>query len=194
MEELNSAFWNQRYEDQETGWDAGEITTPLKTYIDQLKDKSIDILIPGCGNAHEATYLLSQGFTNTNVVDYAPLAINGFLKRFPDFPESQAHCEDFFEHKGAYNLIIEQTFFCAIDPNLRSRYVAQMARLLKPGGKLVGVLFVDPFTGEGPPFGGSIEEYKERFEEHFNIHTMEPCHNSIEPRSGREVFIILEKP
>lgn len=194
MEELNSNFWNQRYLDQETGWDAGEITTPLKTYIDQLSDKSINILIPGCGNAHEASYLHQQGFTNTHLVDYAQLAIDSFLKRHPNFPASNAHCEDFFEHTGAYNLILEQTFFCAIDPNLRSHYAAQMARLLKSGGKLAGVLFIDPFTGEGPPFGGSVEEYKERFEEHFHIQTMEPCYNSIEPRSGREVFIILEKP
>ena len=31
--ELNSNYWENRYLDNEIGWDAGEITTPLKEYI-----------------------------------------------------------------------------------------------------------------------------------------------------------------
>jgi hypothetical protein len=45
----------------ETGWDLGQVSPPLKAYIDQLTDKNLRILIPGCGNSYEAEYLLEKG-------------------------------------------------------------------------------------------------------------------------------------
>jgi SAM-dependent methyltransferase len=94
---------------------------------------------------------------------------------------------DFFEHKGQYDLILEQTFFCALDPSFRSKYVEHMHQLLKPAGNLVGVLFNKEFEG-GPPFGGSKEEYEQLFSKHLHIKKMEPCYNSIPPRKGSELF------
>jgi thiopurine S-methyltransferase len=68
-----------------------------------------------------------------------------------------------------------------------------MPKLLKENGKLAGLLFNFPLTQEGPPFGGSKEEYLRLFEPNFNVKVMEPCHNSIKPREGRELFFILQK-
>ena len=48
---LNKDFWNNKYINSKTGWDVGEITKPLKEYFDQLENKKVKILIPGCGNA-----------------------------------------------------------------------------------------------------------------------------------------------
>lgn len=42
-------------------------------------------------------------------------------------------------------VLMEQTFFCAINPSLRKDYVAKMHELLAPNGKLVGVLFDKEF-------------------------------------------------
>src|SRR5579872_327950 len=137
---LTKDWWNKRYLDKDTGWDIGYISTPLKEYIDQLNDKSIKILIPGCGNAYEAEYLFMQGFTNVFVIDLSPAALQNFSKRVPAFPQDHLICEDFFKHKGAYDLIIEQTFFCALHPSLRTAYALQMHVLLKPNGWLTGLL------------------------------------------------------
>jgi methyl halide transferase len=97
---------------------------------------------------------------------------------------------DFFEMSGAFNLIVEQTFFCALDPSLRIKYTDKMKELLLPKGKLVGVMFNVNFDG-GPPFGGSIKEYEELFKPKFEIKNLEPCYNSIGPRQGKEVFVHL---
>ena len=43
-------YWEERYQKQDTGWDIGTISTPLKEYIDQLTDKKCRILLPGAGN------------------------------------------------------------------------------------------------------------------------------------------------
>jgi thiopurine S-methyltransferase len=64
---------------------------------------------------------------------------------------------------------------------------------LKPGGKLVGLLFNDKLNTDKPPFGGNKEEYTWYFEKYFDLKTFESCHNSIKPRAGRELFIKFSK-
>ena len=117
--DLTKDFWNNRYKNKETGWDIGYASTPLKNYIDQLENKEIRILIPGCGNAYEAEYLHLKGFNNVFLLDIAPMALQQFSERVPDFPKKHLIQENFFEHQGNYNLILEQTFFCAIKPKLQ---------------------------------------------------------------------------
>ena len=190
---LSSAYWNSRYVGDDFGWDAGDITTPLKTYFDQLKDKSLKILIPGAGNSYEAEYLFNNGFKNVFVLDFAEAPLKNIKQRCKDFPSSQLIQEDFFKHKGQYDLIIEQTFFCAIDPMLREVYAKHCNELLKPGGKLVGLLFNDVFEKAGPPFGGTQYEYEDEFKHYFTFKTFETCYNSIKPRERKELFINLVK-
>ncbi len=188
---LSQEYWNNRYLQHQTGWDIGTVSTPLKEYIDQLSDQHISILIPGGGNSYEALYLLEQGFTDVTVIDLAP-AVTEKLKHQTE--SYQLHIKiltgDFFELNGQYDLILEQTFFCAIDPALRKQYVSKMIELLKPNGKLVGVLFNRDFEG-GPPFGGNETAYRSLFSKTFSTILMEPCYNSIPPRAGSELFVVL---
>lgn len=193
---LDKDYWQNRYDTGTDGWDIGAPSTPLATYIDQLADKSLRILIPGCGAAWEGQYLHERGFQNVWLMDLTGGPFAGFLQRCPDFPKEHLLIGDFFAHEGQYDLIIEQTFFCAIDPSLRGRYAEKMRELLGPGGKLVGVLFDDPQPGKepgAPPFGGSREEYVALFSRYFGHVKVDPCHNSIAPRSGREVWISVVK-
>ena len=97
------------------------------------------------------------------------------------------------QYEKKYDLIIEQTFFCALNPSLRDKYVEKMHELLNPKGKLIGLLFQFPLTEEGPPFGGSENEYIKLFSNNFKIRTLETAYNSIKPREGRELFFIFEK-
>lgn len=191
---FDATYWDERYQTEQTGWDIGYVSTPLKTYFDQLTNKHLGILIPGCGNSYEAEYLLQQGFTNITLVDISPVLTQKLADKFNQYLHRQLKIitGDFFALEGQYGLIIEQTFFCALPPSRRNDYVYKMYELLRHGGKLVGVLFNRVFEG-GPPFGGSVEEYKRLFEQKFNLHTLAPCYNSIPPRSGAEVFMIAVK-
>jgi len=187
-------FWSQRYSNKKTGWDIGAPSLPLKAYIGQLKDKTTKILIPGAGNAYEAEYLHQQGFGNVHILDISLAPLTAFKNRVKDFPVGHIHHGNFFDHQGQYDLILEQTFFCSFEPSTenRSKYAAQMARLIAPGGKLVGLWFNHPLVIEGKrPFGGNKEEYINYFTSHFTVHTFEDCYNSIESRSGKEHFGIL---
>ncbi len=188
-------YWTKRYQEESTGWDIGYPSTPIKEYIDQLEDKSISILIPGAGNAYEAEYLWKQGFKNVFVMDISEFPLKQFQERNPDFPKSQLLLEDFFQHQAEYDLIFEQTFFCSFVPTNenRNRYVKQTASLLKPKGKLVGVWFNIPLTGdmEKRPFGGNKELYLSYLEQSLETITFKKCYNSIPPRMGNELFGIF---
>ena len=190
---LTSKYWEERYQQGEDKWDVGEISTPIKEYIDQITDKKIKILIPGAGNGYEFEYLIKNGFKNSFVVDYAETPLENIKKRIPDLNENQVINSDFFELEGKFDLIIEQTFFCALNPELREEYVRKMKSILNPKGKIAGLLFQFPLTTEGPPFGGSKEEYIALFQKDFNSITMETAHNSIAPRKNKELFVIFEK-
>lgn len=191
--DLSESYWENRYKDGATGWDAGAITTPLKEYVDQLETKELKILIPGAGNSYEAAYLFSNGFNEVYVLDVAKSPLENMKKRIPAFPESHLIQADFFEHEGQYDLIVEQTFYCAIDPSLRDQYVKHTHTLLKPGGKLVGLLWDAPMFSDHPPFGGNQAEYNDRFSPFFEIDVLAPAYNSIKPRLGNEVFIKFVK-
>ncbi|HLV91516.1 MAG TPA: methyltransferase domain-containing protein [Aequorivita sp.] len=186
---LNESFWSDKYRSGDMGWDIGYASTPLKEYIDQLKNKDLNILIPGGGNSYEAEYLFNKGFSNVSVVDISRIPLDNLLKRVPDFPKENLLHQDFFKLDQTYDLILEQTFFCAQDPNLREKYVSKMHQLLKPKGKLVGLLFNIPLNDDKPPFGGSEAEYRLLFEDEFVIDKMETAHNSIPQRAGNEFFI-----
>jgi SAM-dependent methyltransferase len=194
---MSQQYWESRWQEHSTGWDLRQVSPPIAAYIDQLPATAHNdsILIPGCGNGYEALYLLQHGFTNITMLDIAPTAVETLRHRLDaEAPgwEDRLHlvCGDFFAHTGAYDLILEQTFFCAIDPSLRPDYARQMKALLKPGGKVAGVLFNREFEG-GPPFSGSLQEYQYLFSPLFSIQTAEPCYNSIPPRAGTELFVIL---
>ena len=190
---VNKDFWSSRYRQQKIGWDIGHISTPIKSYIDQLSDNDLKILIPGAGNSYEAEYLYIKGFRNIYVCDIAKEPLQNLKKRLPEFPDDHLLEKDFFSLEGTFDLILEQTFFCAIPVEKRSEYARKCADLLNSNGRLAGLLFNFKLTTEGPPYGGSKEEYLTYFSEYFEIDILEPCYNSIKPRQGNELFFKFRK-
>ncbi len=190
---LDAPYWENRYQSENTPWDIGEISRPLKNYVDILREKEQVILIPGAGYGHEAVYLHQNGFKQVLVCDWAPTPLERIKRKAPDFPEEHLIQEDFFQLSLDADLILEQTFFSAIDPSLRIKYAHKMQTLLKEGGRVVGLLFAHEFDHDGPPYGGTKEEYLTYFEPYFEIEKFEIAANSIQPRMGRELFFQIKK-
>lgn len=191
-EVLNQAFWDHLYVAHDTGWDMGKVSPPIKSYIDTLENKEISILIPGCGNSYEADYLLQQGFTNVTLIDIAPTLVEHLHEKFIDNDNIKIVLGDFFDHQGSYDLILEQTFFCALPPIMRQNYAAKMHQILAENGKLAGLLFNKEFESS-PPFGGSQAEYEILFRSKFTILKMELCQNSIPKRANNELFFEVQR-
>ncbi len=191
--EHKEAYWTERWLNGQTGWDIGYASTPLVEYFDQVEDKDVKVLIPGCGNAYEAEAFLEMGFRNVFILDISPEAMKQFQQRCPEFPAEQCIVQDYFDHQGQYDIIVEQTFFCALHPSGRERYCKHTRELLAPEGKVIGLLFDDPLFTDHPPYGGNESEYRALFEKHFSVRKLELATNSIKPRQGREFFIIFDR-
>lgn len=193
MQNLDAKYWENRYQEGYTGWDVGHISGGMQHIIDQLTDKNFNILVPGAGNGYEVTYLWNAGFKNVYLVDWAPSPIAKFQSFNPDFPKSQLINIDFFKLEGQFDLILEQTFFCALPPGKRVAYAEKMNQLLKPGGTLRGLLFKVPMNEDRPPFGGSVAEYEELFSKKFQIDYIRDCLNSEPERLGTEVEFMVTR-
>lgn len=191
---LNKEFWENRYSEGHTRWDLGGPTPPLARFADGITNRELRILIPGAGRGYEAEYLWRLGFRKLTVLDIAAGPLKELRARLPELPEDALVQTDFFDFRGGpFDLVLEHTFFCALPPARRDDYVRAMHALLAPGGCLAGLFFNFPLTGDGPPFGGSEQEYRERFSPLFHIRKLERAYNSIPPRAGSELFFIFEK-
>jgi SAM-dependent methyltransferase len=195
---MEKDFWENKWIEKQTGWDVGYASPAIKFQFQTTSNRAVKILIPGCGNAYEAEEIFALGFENLFVIDISPSAIDSFKKRCPDFPESQIICSDFFTSKeledlGPFDFVIEQTFFCAINPEMREDYCKRMNELLSETGSIVGLMFNFPLV-DGPPYGGSKEEYIERFNRFFESVEITDCKTSIPPREGREYLVKISNP
>ena len=169
-----------------------QVSPPLKDYIGSLENKDLKILIPGCGNAYEAQYLLDKGFKNITLIDFSKVVTDKLKEKYKNRPIIIVN-KNFFDHKGKYDLILEQTFFCALEPSLREKYVDKCYGLLKANGKIAGVFFNKRFAPAEPPFIATNDEYRRLFQPQFTFLKFESCRNSTGPGMGYELFFEFEK-
>lgn len=189
-------FWESRYRLQETGWDLGTVSPPLKSLIEHFRPTHapLKVLVPGAGYGHEAAFLLRTGYSQVTVLDLAASPLQHLRKALDTEASGRLKLvqENFFSHQGHYDLILEQTFFCALHPDHRPAYARDMAALLNPGGLLAGVLFDREFE-RNPPFGGRAPEYESLLSPYFRFLRWEACPCSHPARAGTEWWMILEK-
>jgi hypothetical protein len=191
--DLNETYWTDKYLNKQIGWDIGYPSPAIVDYFKTVDNKEARILVPGGGNGYEVKALFEMGFSNIFLLDFALPPLQSFADSMPEFPSSRLIKENFFEHHGTYDYIVEQTFFCALKPSLRERYVQKMYQLLAVEGVLVGLLFNISFNKDHPPFGGERASYELLFQTTFAIAKLEKCTNSIPQREGNELFIEMKR-
>jgi hypothetical protein len=190
---LDPAYWEDRYRSGNTPWDLGSPSPSLVHLLEQHTTPADRILIPGAGHAYEAQWLHRNGYEHVYVCDWAATAIQRFAQHFPEFPGEHLLVQNFFDLELEVDFMLEQTFFCALDPSLRSNYVQKTHQLLSPGGQVGGLLFGVEMPGDGPPYGGSKEEYLDLFSNHFEIIQLKISPFSIAPRAGSELIFHFRK-
>jgi len=189
---VNVTDWNQAYQENFTPWDKGQPSPPL---VEWLASNTLvgRVLVPGCGVGHDVAHLVSLGI-DAYGLDIAPTAVARAKERHPQLAE-RVVCADLFEFRGQYDAIVEHTCLCALPPEWRIKYRDAVAALLKPGGLLVGVFFINPEMdpGEtGPPFGISMDELATLFAPRFQVvesHVPMVAHPG---REGRECLRVLK--
>ena len=188
--------WQRHYDDNDLGCDLGQVAPPFVKLLESNIIIPGKTLVPGCGRGHEVIYLAENGFSVT-AVDYSLGAVD-YLRQAAQ--QRKLDCEilhiDFFDlnssYDGVFDLLIEQTFFCAISPDQRNLYVATVARILRKGGIFVG-LFYNTGQEGGPPFNTTQEDIIKHFSELFKIRNLSKVKNSAKQRKDKEILGVFVK-
>ena len=177
-------FWETRYRDHVTPWEAGGVPLRLQRFARELAPGA-RILIPGCGSGHEASLLSEAGF-DVLAIDFSQAAVDlarSNLGRFAD----RVQLADFFAFDAGdgFDVMIERAFLCALPRGLWPDYAARAAQLVRPGGTITGFWFLGD-TLHGPPFGTSEAALQALLRGGFERMTDEPVEDSLAVFAGRE--------
>lgn len=179
---LTPEYWQGRFMSSDTPWELGHPSVVLLEAFDELARRGEEIvskriLSAGCGTGSDALALAERG-AQVLAVDWSHSALAEIRARAeslsPDSGGVAIESGDFFSmDPRPVDVVAEHTFFCAIDPSARGRYVDRMAAWLTSGGYLVGNFFVLTdhdasslpglsltSTGDGPPFATTVSELR----------------------------------
>jgi SAM-dependent methyltransferase len=195
---LTPEAWDERYRAKETAWELGRAAPPLARWL-TANPPSGRVLVPGCGRGHEARLAAALGARWVLGLDLSALALKEARSLTPSSETRVAWALADVRRLPAaaervFALVLEHTCFCALDPSDRAGYVDEVARVLKPGGLLVGLFYVDFDNPDGPPFGLPQPELRALLEGKFKVLTWEshPA-DSVERRAGREALVVARK-
>jgi SAM-dependent methyltransferase len=154
------------------------------------------VLVPGCGTGHDVRALARRGLQAVGL-DLAPLAL-GLARRHAPVADETYMLGDLFhlppECGSSFDGVFEHTCFCAIDPRRRADYVAAVRNVLRPGGRLFAVFFMDPGNGgDGPPFGCTTAELDQLFNPNFRLVEEHAEIPTYAEREGRELLRLYER-
>ena len=191
-------FWEKSYQSGDMGWDLGG-PTPIFDHWIKFQKKSLSICVLGAGNGWDAINFAEKGHTVT-AVDFAESAINNMHTSAQERGvEINIIHSDIFKlgklFPQTFDIVLEYTCFCAIDPTRRMDYIEMTNQIIKPEGKLIALLYpIDKdINDDGPPFGIDIDSTINLFSKYFTLHRKEIPKLSIERRNGREIFVVFKK-
>ncbi|XP_055820064.1 thiocyanate methyltransferase 1 isoform X2 [Solanum dulcamara] len=186
-----SGGWDKCWEKGVTPWDLGQ-TAPILVHLHQTgalpKGRA---LVPGCGSGHDVVAIACPERFVVGL-DVSENAIKQATKLFSSSKSAEnfAFLEaDFFTWRPTqlFDLIFDYTFFCAIEPDMRSKWASKIRDLLKPDGELITLIFPISDHEGGPPYKVSVSDYEEVLHPMgIRAESIVENHLAIPPRRGRE--------
>jgi methyl halide transferase len=210
-------------------FDAATASPLLLQYIAENKIPPGRALVPGCGRGYDVTALAAA---NRFVIglDISETAIKAAEDRLHSLSDTECSAKQqvhfstasFFDLRGSpgtaprtpdsalvppeegqYDFVYDYTFLCALGHSVRGLWADQMARVTRPGGELLTLVFPirdKPDDGRGPPFTVSLQLMRDLLEprgfECLELEMLPPelCHEGrdgtdVEPGSGKRRFM-----
>jgi len=161
--------------------------------------KSICVL--GAGNGYDPINFAKYGHKVT-AVDFSKRAVDNLSKTSLAMDlKIDIRYMDLFKlgelFSAYFDVVIEYTCLCAIDPDRRAEFCKVVHKILKQKGEFISLLFPinKEDNREGPPFGINLDSMKSIFREKFRICNLKYYNETISARKGNEIFItMIPKP
>ncbi|HEY8269843.1 MAG TPA: methyltransferase domain-containing protein [Pseudobdellovibrionaceae bacterium] len=191
-----SDYWTKIYHQEvNPGWNLGEPAEALKDMLPRLKLPKSRVLVLGCGEGHDAALFAQAGHVVT-AVDFSEEAIARAEKNYGHLPGVRFLKQDIFKldqsFQSSFDLVFEHTCYCAIEPRRRQELVKVWKQVLHDQGQLMGVFFT-MYKKQGPPYGGSEWELRQRLKDSFQFIFWGRWRQSRPNRQGKELFVYAQK-
>jgi SAM-dependent methyltransferase len=169
-------------------WDIGKPQRPFRTLADQVIGPILDA---GCGTGENALFFAARGHQVTGI-DFVEGAIRraqakaaerGLAVRF--LVKDATALGDWGERFAS--AIDSGLFHCFSDDD-RRRYVAGLAQVLEPGGRLFLACFSDAEPGTEGPRRVSRRELADAFADGWEVESVQPIQFEINPAFTEVAF------
>lgn len=191
--------WAARYEARNTPWDLGDAHPELRARLADGRcappRAGARALVPGCGRGHDAIALARAGWrvTAVDVVE----AVGASLAETLGGHDSRFELRDAltFDDDEPYDLLLEHTFFCAIDRDRRADWGALVRRNLRVEGLVVVLLFPVGKAPElgGPPHGVDLQDYVDALGSEFTCLESGPNPHPVATRRWAEEIAVFRR-
>jgi methyl halide transferase len=194
----SASFWDNMYLNNQAGWDMRSATPVFENLLDSGKFTHPGrILIAGCGKGYDAVLAAKKGY-DVYAMDISGEAIRSAIElaEKENVRINFIH-EDIFKldslYKNYFDYVYDYVTYCAIIPGRRAEYAEKISGFLKPGGKLIALLFPVERREGGPPFAVDVQEFYRLFSRYLFLKFSSKKINSIKPRKQREILQIYLK-
>ncbi len=192
-------YWDEAYLNDSDRW---TLNSPNPVFVQVLTDKKFytqgnKILIAGAGKGHDAVAAAKFDLDVTSI-DFSDEA----NKRAEEVAAAAGLTinfvnEDLFKIGERFNshfdLVYEYVTICAVNPNRRDELLLSLHNSLSENGRLITVLFPIDSRAGGPPFSIELNEFYKLASKYFSLEYFQRNINSIKPKKGNEVLLILRK-
>ncbi|KAJ3708234.1 hypothetical protein LUZ61_011939 [Rhynchospora tenuis] len=178
--------WEKTWEEGNIPWDLGK-PTPIVIHL------GYDVV----ALAGPERYVVGLDMSGTAIKKAKELAASSPNRECFSFLN-----EDFFNWNPSelFDLMFDYTFFCALEPALRSDWAKKVGEILKPEGELITLIWVIDQNG-GPPFKNNVSEYvifALRYEEvlfplGFKQIYIEDNELAVKPRKKERNYVIVSR-
>jgi len=178
-------FWDSRYRDGTTPWDAGGVPPRLLAWLEENPSR-LRVLVPGCGSGYEVRAFAERGHDVLGI-DFSDAVVEKLAGR--------VRKADFFElAEPPFDLVYERTFLCALPRRMWPDWARKIAELVRPGGRLAGFFYLND-NERGPPFGIDPDRLSEIRGENFALIEDEPvpAAQSVPVLAGHEVWQVWRR-
>lgn len=196
--EINTpAFWEEIYQGGRAGWDLGGPTPAFVRLLASGEFAPGRMLVTCAGRGHDAREFARHGF-QVDAVEFAQDPVRDMRALAdPGAPVNVVQADLFtlpHDLDGQYDYVLEYTCYCAINPARRAEYADLIARLLKPRGILIALIFPTQKHDSGPPFYAPIAQVLDLVQTRgFRLLQRETPIDSVPQRKGMEELLILQK-
>ncbi|HKW71466.1 MAG TPA: class I SAM-dependent methyltransferase [Candidatus Dormibacteraeota bacterium] len=175
---------SQDFDQSYLGTPAWDIGRPQPVFAALMEEGAISghVLDAGCGTGEHALMAASRGLDATGV-DSSPRAIQiarrkaterGIAARF--LVSDALALADLNEQ---FDTVIDSGLFHVFDDERRAQYVASLASVVRPGGRVLLMCFSDRQPGDWGPRRVRQAELRDAFADSWDIESIEPARFSV---------------